>query len=163
MELLPANEIPVAEDTPLGNLMPIYKTCLDLQNLCEMSGGIAISATQVGIPWKLFVAKLNDGYSYFVNCNYEPLVDMRLKTLQSIEGCISLRNEDGKFRSFLVNRYPNIKVLGKQLIVEDYLSMRDIDLRLHDDRSSVIFQHEIDHQFGTERIISVIGKEIEII
>lgn len=163
LKIVPVHEIPKAEDVPLDRLMPIYKTCLDLQDACEMGGGVGLSAVQVGIPWKLFVVKLDDGFSYFLNCEYQPLVDPRLRTLQSIEGCLSLKNDDGESRSFLVNRYPSIKVLGKRLVVGEYPSVHDIDLRLNDDRLTIIFQHEIDHQFGIDRLISNIGEEMEII
>jgi len=163
LEIVPLDKIPVAEDVPLDNLMSVYKTCLDLQDACEFGDGVGLSAVQVGIAWKLFVVRYGNKFSYFVNCKYEPLVDPRLRTLQSIEGCLSLRKDDGSFRSFLVNRYPKIKVTGKSLVVGEYPVIQDIDLRLSDDRMTVVFQHEIDHQFGTERLISVIGEEKEII
>lgn len=160
LEIVPIDKIPVAEDVPLDNLMSIYKTCLDLQDACEVGDGVGLSAVQVGIAWKLFVVRYGNKFSYFVNCTYEPLVDPRLRTLQSIENCLSLRKEDGSFRSFLVNRYPKIKVVGKSLVIGEYPAIHDVDLRLDNDKYSVIFQHEIDHQEGV--LINDIGEEREV-
>jgi hypothetical protein len=61
-------------------------------------------------PWKLFIVK-GDGtfpliprgeYGYFVNCEYKPVMDERIV---SLEGRLSLRLPDGRLRSFQVRRF----------------------------------------------------------
>ena len=84
------------------------------------------------------------------------------KHFQSIEGCLSLRNKDGLFRQFLVERFPKIKVKGKRLRVNNNLTLEDVDINFENDNYVIILQHEIDHFLGIEGLISNIGKEIEI-
>jgi peptide deformylase len=160
MQIIPVEEIPKAEDVPLDNLMKIYKVCLDMEKVCKE--GVGISAVQVGIPWKLFLVRYYDHFEYYINCEYEPLVDVNQKHFQSIEGCLSLRNKDGSFRQFLVERFPKIKVKGKRLRVNNDLTLEDIDINFENDKYAIILQHEIDHFLGVEGLISNIGKEIEI-
>jgi len=163
MEIVPLNELPKVsdiQDVPVDNLMKIYKVCLDMEVVCSENNGIGLSAIQVGIPWKLFIVKNGDKYDYYVNCTYESLVDVNCKHFQSMEGCLSLRNTDGSFRQFLVERFPKIRIKGKQILSEKDLILQDIDMVLENDYSTIVMQHEIDHHLGI--LISDIGKEMEI-
>ena len=156
MQIVPIEEIPKAEDVPLDNLMKIYKVCLDMEKICL--DGIGLACPQVGIPWKLFIVRYPDRFEYYINCEYEPLANE--KNFQSIEGCLSLKNSDGSFRQFLVERFPKIKVKGKRLKVDDDLILEDIDINFENDYYAIVFQHEIDHSKSI--LISDIGKEMEI-
>lgn len=155
------------QDTPLDNLMKVYKVCLDMENICVKEGGIGLNAVQIGIPWKLFVVRYfpnskSECFRYYVNCDYIPLVDINQKHLQSLEGCLSLKNSNGSSRQFIVERYPKIKITGKLLTAENKLVLEDINMNIEDDKDLylVVFQHEIDHSYGV--LISNIGKEIEL-
>ena len=162
------DKIPQKEDildTPLDNLMKVYKMCLDMENICIENKGIGLSAVQIGIPWKLFVVRRTDFFEYFLNCDYAPLVDVNQKHLQSIEGCLSLPRPDGSSRQFLVERYPKVKVIGKRMIVDDSKpKLEDININYDNpnDIYTIVMQHEIDHNYGAERLICNIGKEIEL-
>jgi peptide deformylase len=145
--------------------MKIYKVCLDMEKICL--NGIGLACPQVGLSWKLFIVRYSNRFEYYVNCEYEPLVDINKKHFQSIEGCLSLRNSDGSFRQFLVERFPKIKVKGKQLCSNQDLRskdliLKDIELEFENDYYTIVFQHEIDHFYGREKMIDNIGKEMEI-
>lgn len=113
MILIEESQIPDIDeisDVPLDDLIKVYKTCQELQVICERENGIGISAVQVGIPWKLFLVK-GDGscplipageYGYFLNCSYEKDTDD--KQVVSIEGCLSIRSSEGQLRLFEVKR-----------------------------------------------------------
>lgn len=166
MEIVEATNIPTVDkiqDVPFDDPIKILKVCQQLQLLCEKQKGIGISAVQVGIPWKLFLIK-GDGtlpslpknlYKYFLNCTYTATNDERVV---SLEGCLSIRSPDGRLRSFQVERYKFIKIVGYTLNINSkiYLEKFDADIRI--DQQGVVFQHEIDHQNGI--LISDIGKEI---
>lgn len=175
MMLVEVQQIPLAKDivdVPLDNLIKVYKTCQELQQICERENGIGINATQVGIPWKLFLIK-GDGtcplirkneYGYFINCNYEDATEevTDQKQIVSIEGCLSIRSLEGQLRFFEVNRFKNIRLYGCKLEDNFGLKIVEINDTLSYKQQGVVFQHEIDHNFGHDRIISNIGKEIFI-
>lgn len=153
-------------DVPMDNLAIVYKTCQELQELCDSQKGIGISAVQVGVPWRLFLVK-GDGtcpfitkgkFGYFVNCDYEPVNEE--DKVASLEGCLSLRNAEGQLRSFQVSRFKTVKVVGYRLRTEDVLSFEPVDYTLSCLQEGVVFQHEIDHNYGHDRLISTIGKEL---
>ena len=168
MKIIEIDEMPLLneiEDVPSDNLIRILKTCQDLQILCEKENGIGISAVQAGIPWKLFLIK-GDGtnklieknkFGYFINCEYEPLNDERL---MSLEGCLSIRSPNGQLRFFQVERHKNIKLYGYKLDLASGLKLKEINEVIGVNEQSVVFQHEIDHHNGV--LVSDIGKEIFI-
>lgn len=157
LEIVHFSEIPKAKDVPLDNLMNLFRLCNKMEKICEDNNGIGLSANQVGIPWKLFIVKRNRSYEYYVNCEYEGYGEK----IKSVEGCLSLKNESGECRRFEVERFSNIKLTGKQLIISGMpsLVLHDVS-RDEKDLYSVVFQHEIDHSF--DKLISGIGKEVEI-
>jgi peptide deformylase len=159
MEIVPIEDIPKdVVDVPTSNLMTVYKTCLEMEQVCRKNQGIGLSAVQVGIPWKLFVVDRGtfptSKFEYYLDCSYEP-IDNRVQ--HTIEGCLSLRNEKGS-RQFQVERYVEVRVTGKQLIADDNLEVKEVDMTLKD-VPSIVFQHEIDHQ---NQILISSGTEMEI-
>jgi peptide deformylase len=166
MILIEQSQIPDVDeisDVPLDDMIKVYKTCQELQEICERENGIGISAVQVGIPWKLFLVK-GDGscplipageYGYFLNCSYEKVTDE--KQVVSIEGCLSIRSPEGQLRLFEVKRSDKIRLYGFRINNND-LSIVEIDDALTMKQQGIVFQHEIDHHFGI--LISDIGKEI---
>lgn len=168
MEIIPVEQIPHAKPVPLDRPMEIYKTCLQMEQICKKNKGIGLSAVQVGIPWNLFVIKRNvfepqnvvslvadSKFDYYLNCKYTPTTD---KKQDSVEGCLSLLNEAGRFRQFLVQRFAEVRVTGQRLLAEDELNIEDVDFVVGSPQT-IVFQHEIDH---TTRLISDIGEEIEV-
>jgi peptide deformylase len=154
LKIVEPSSIPKGKDCNLESPLVLYKLALLLENLCEKSEGLGISAVQVGLPLNFFIVKFSKGYRYFVNCSYKPVNE---KKEIYVEGCLSLKNNKGEFRTFEVSRYENISIKGKELISEPSLSFVDVEFSPTDFKK-VIFQHEIGHQNGV--LISDIGKEI---
>lgn len=165
MKIVPIEKIPLAEDikdAPVKGrerLLAVYKRCRLMEKICEEKEGIGISAVQVGIPWNLFIIKTKGKFEHFVNCTYEPVGDDKIT---SIEGCLSLLNEDGDFRRFEMTRSLIVKVTGKKLIKDDGLTLEDFSAYIHAEDQGVVFQHEIEHQKGVAGLISNQGKEVFI-
>jgi peptide deformylase len=147
-------------DCPADNLLRVYKTCLQMSILCIKEQGIGLSAVQVGIPWRLFIVRYMDGgkdkFRFFLNSKYTAITDEKVK---SLEGCLSLRNTQGDFRHFQVDRYSNVKVECQELLTEPNLRLEAVSLEPKDFYCNV-FQHEIDHQNLV--LISDIGVEFEV-
>jgi peptide deformylase len=151
--------IPVAGDTPTTNLLDVFRVITQMERICSDSKGIGLSAVQVGVPWKLFIVLRGDRYEYYLNCEYTGVGDAKGK---SIEGCLSLRDTEGRLRRFEVERFPVVTVKGKRLILDDEapaLKLEDVN-SVERGLYAVVFQHEIDHQNNV--LISDIGKELEI-
>lgn len=155
LAIVPVKDIPLAEDTPTDNLLDVFRVITQMEKICIDNKGIGLSAVQVGIPWKLFIVQRDDKFEYFLNCEYSGLGEKA----KSIEGCLSLRNEQGNYRRFELERFPLALIKGKQLKVSSSpsLILEDISV-LEKDIMAVVFQHEIDHQSGI--LISNIGKEL---
>lgn len=158
MQIVPVDEIPQATEALTDNLIDLFKLATKLEQVCFSKNGIGISAVQVGIPIKFFVINRNNSFEYYLNCDYEGYGEK----VKSIEGCLSLLDKDGNTRRFEVERYSEVTVKGKQLIITDSssLELKDINL-VEKGLYSIVFQHEIDHQYKRNRMIDVIGKEME--
>jgi peptide deformylase len=78
----------------------------------------------------------------------------------SLEGCLSLRSPDGRLRSFQVERFENIRLIGYRLVTDQSLNFVEVDYALTCFQEGIVFQHEADHNFGQDKLISKIGKEM---
>lgn len=169
MKIIPPNEIPSAsevQDVPLDNPMAVYKVCQEMQEICRQNNGVGLSAVQLGLSQRLFLIDYDGQFNFYANCEYKPLSE---DTINVVEGCLSLRDEGGKFASYDVVRYRDIRVKGWKLNV-DVPEFEPIDLELRIDRKNqfhpedewlgIVFQHEIDHQNGI--LISDIGREMVV-
>ena len=161
MKLVPVDLIPKAEnvkDVPLDNLMNIYKVYQDMEAICrEENNALGLAAVQVGIPWRMFVIINNDGkYDCYLNCSYSS-VDNEKRLF--IEGCLSIRNEDNSIKTYRVERWKDVRIIGKKLLFEEDLALQDVN-EILSSNESIVFQHEIDHQDGI--LISDIGEEFEV-
>ena len=121
--------------------------------------GVGLSASQVGIFKKIFVIKFSDKYHYFVNCDYNFVRDEKIL---SLEGCLSLYNSDGSLKSFELERYPEVEISGYELYDNKELEYQPLKNYVVSGFLAVVFQHEIDHNFGRDKMIDKIGKEISI-
>ena len=157
LSLVPAESIPTAGEAPTGDLMLLFRLANKMEKICIDEKGIGLSAVQVGVPWNFFVVQRRGGvFDHYVNCAYEGLG----RTIKSVEGCLSLKNADGKCRMFEVERYEKIGVRGKQLVLSGVgLSLSDIEFTMTGVQA-VVMQHEIDHAAG---ILISRGREIEMI
>jgi peptide deformylase len=152
LKLFPVENIP--EGKPCGDdLVYLWKLGLQMQEICEKEDGIGLSAVQVGIPINFFVIDFYESFRFFVNCEYQFLSENKI---QGIEGCLSIKDTEGKIKHFQVERFEQVRITGKELI-PDTMSLVDVDLTPKD-YYGVVFQHEIDHSFGI--LISDIGKEV---
>jgi peptide deformylase len=157
-KIVPVAEIPKGQDVPLDNLLEVFRVCTQLERICYDHDGVGLSAVQVGIPWNMFV-KLNSikpFYECYINCRYEGIGDKEL----SIEGCLSLQDANSALRRFEVMRYEKIRMIGKELIVNEKPDIIEYNKELGG-LSAIVCQHEIDH--AHQILISDIGLEIELL
>lgn len=155
-------DIPLAGPTPFGpgeQLLPVFRLATQMEKLCVELKGAGLSAPQVGVPWNFFVVSREGVYEYYINCSYTG----EGEKLKSIEGCLSLRDSRGNLRYFEVDRYPAVLVKGVELKVVDGGLITEEFERNEIGFYGVVFQHEIDHALGRERMIDKIGQEMEIV
>jgi peptide deformylase len=165
MKIVPIEDIPKdLEEMPLDKPMEIFKVFQKMERLVGEENGAGLAAVQVGIPWAMFVTRLRDPLDptemkvqCYVDCKYFP--SSLVEKTKSIEGCLSLKR-NGKLRSFEVDRWSKIRVVGKKLEIKDKPILEPFEREIKDLLTAVVFQHEIDHQKGV--LISDIGKEIDI-
>lgn len=163
MKIVAVDEIPTKDkviDVPTTDLMAVYRICQEMEQVCTINNGAGLAAVQVGIPWKLFVARsASGGYDNFVNCSYEP-VDKPFPKQPSVEGCLSIRDNNGNCLRFQVMRWPKICIVGKKLDVNGPTPILiEID-EVVEGPDAVLYQHEIDHQ--NQILISDIGNPIAL-
>ena len=168
MKLVAFEDLPKKEDikdVPLDNPLEIFKICQQMAEICEQENGIGISAVQVGIPLKLFIVK-SDGtcpfiekgkYGYFANTDYEATDPERVV---SLEGCLSIRSQDGQLRLFQVERYKKVRITGQRLYYSSDLVFNNFVIDIDAAEEVIVFQHEADHSSGI--LISNIGREVFI-
>ncbi|NBT57192.1 hypothetical protein EBT16_00250 [bacterium] len=158
MKIVSLEDIPMGQyETPLGDLTKLLETAKEMEILCRSEGGMGLAASQVGLPWRLFIYWSDypsepGVFSCLVDCKYEPAKENKFF---STEGCLSLPG-----RQFEVQRYDEILVSGKRLktssegvVLEDFKALFSGVL-------SVVLQHEIDHNYGRERMIDKIGNPV---
>lgn len=159
LSIVPVVDIPKGENVPTDNLLDIFRIVTQMEQICTNQNGIGLAATQLGLPLNLFIVQRNNGYEYYLNCEYEGIGDKH----PSIEGCLSLRDSAGNLRKFEVQRFSSVKIKGKQLKIgrNPVLQLEDVD-RIENGLYAVVFQHEIDHQFQILISDEGKGKEVEI-
>lgn len=156
--LIPPEKIPLGNDVPLDDLMNIYKLAVHMEVICINNQGIGLAATQVGIPYNFFITFIDNHFEYYINCSYEGIGEK----INSLEGCLSLRDDDGNLKKYEVQRFSKINIKGKKLLVSNQdptLSICDINEEAIG-LKCIVFQHEIDHAYG--KLISDIGKQVFI-
>lgn len=161
VENIPKTANLIAED----NVVELYKLFLQLENLCLTENGVGLSAVQAGLPWQVFVVRIDffdksiktPTFRYFLNCEYLP-TEASKKSI-SVEGCLSLRDNLGRLRSFRLERFDKVVVRGRELIFRPELKLIDVN-EVFDQGQAIVLQHEIDH--GMNILISDIGQELDI-
>lgn len=159
MQIVPIAEIPRGEDIPIDpdKAMEIFAFCTKLEKMCRQLDGVGLAAVQVGRAMNVFVARETnkDPFRYYVNCHYEGVGQKN----PSIEGCLSILDQEQKIRHFLVQRYCTIKLSGYTLEIGDDPSVQYFKFNKEiTGFLAVVLQHEIDH--AAEILISDHGQEL---
>lgn len=135
----------------------LFKLAYSMEAICGQNKGIGLSAVQVGVPWNLFILDRNSKFEYYYNCSYEGNNDY----IDSIEGCLSLRNKDNSFKRFSLKRHSEVAIKGNILVEsENGKIILEPFEKKENGLYSIVFQHEIDHASGI--LISQIGREIQV-
>ena len=147
MHIVEENAIPKQTDpVPVDKLLKAYSICTAMESICRSHRGVGLAAAQINVPWQLFIVAQGGKFRYFANCEYEPVSEEKV---DRIEGCLSLPN-----RIFGTKRWKEVIVTGQELILQE----QEPTLRkFGETTTTIVFQHEIDHQNGT--LVSDHGRE----
>lgn len=157
LSIVSAEEIPEASTTLLSTI-ELYNISLQMQDICKKINGRNLHATQVGIPINLFIVFANNEWNTFKDCIYEGVGEK----VDSLEMCLSLKNNFGSLRSFQCQRFRKIKFAGSQLQTKNNrIEFSEFSMEV-DGLLSIILQHEVDHSCGKVKMIDRIGHEIEL-
>lgn len=141
------------------NLIELFKAFVRLEQTCLENNLNYLSACQIGIPISLFVFKKQETFECFCNCKYEGIGTK----IKSIEQCPSILDKNLKYRTFELERFFEVDIIGHKLNLIDNSScglvLVEFNLR-EQGRNAIIFQHEIDH--CNSICIDQIGKEINL-
>jgi peptide deformylase len=110
---------------------------MDMIDFAKYKNGLGLSACQIGIFDKIFVAKLNNDFCAVINPSYKPIVNGKSQIYE--EGCLSLPHE-----LYLVKRYNQILANYYSFEGDRFIKMQKV-FKLLD---AVAFQHETDHCNG---------------
>lgn len=159
MKLVPIKKIPhICRDVipDPANIKTLINVFNNMEELCESYNGAGLAAPQVGIPLKMVVVRQGPfEYNWLLNGRYS---GNGLLT-SSTESCLSIKNQNGSLRKFIVQRFTQIQVDGIQLYKDIkkvspysnfYKELTGIE--------AIIYQHEIDH--CSSILISQIGIEV---
>lgn len=160
MQLVSLEDIPSGPyQTPLDNRLRLLANAQNMEILCRYKNGMGLHAAQVGLPWRMFVYWSNypnvpQKFECLIDCEYAPVVDEKFS---SIEGCLSLPG-----MHFELERYNEVLVSGKRLSAEeDTANLKDFK-ETFKGVLAVVLQHEIDHDYGREKMIDKIGVPIHL-
>lgn len=160
LSIVPVESIPPAPyRTPADDIGRIYAVAKRMEELCRRSDGVGLAAAQVGLPWRLFVALYDypfddKNFGIFLDCSYDP---EDKSVFPSVEGCLSLPG-----RQFRVDRHERVLVSGKRIVETEEGPSCEEFRRSFSGVASVIMQHEIDHDYGRERMIDSIGTPVTL-
>ena len=148
-------EIPISNKVLNENLFEIFKLSNQMEKICLDNNVLGLSANQVGIDLDFFIVKNEIGiFDCYLNCQYEGIGEK----YKSIESCLNFKNKD-KLRRFEMERYFEIKIVGKKMSVYPDLKLEDIN-EVKKGLMAVVFAQLIDLQSGL--FISDLGKEFDI-
>jgi len=123
------------EDVP--SLRPLIE---DMVNFAKSKNGVGLSAIQIGLSYRLFVAYDFDKnvWKVYFNSVYCPISGS--SQFAAMEGCLSYPG-----KTYLINRYDKVLIQWDELTSEGILSSKT---KIFYGRTGQILQHEIDHQDG---------------
>lgn len=160
LSIVEVDKIPNHVDENLVKELKLYDLVILgtlMEVLCTQKNGVGLSAFQVGIPIPFFIAS-EDGrkFQYFYECEYSGQDEMT----DSIEGCLSLLDNAGVPKRYLLKRHKSITCKGKKLVFEGDVCWQQFTEN-YQGFMAIVMQHEIDHHLP--RLICDIGKEVAII
>ena len=140
--------------TPSGDLHKLYCTAKGMEALCIKMNGMGIAAPQVGLPWRMFVFRSEDSrFECYFDCEYS---SSKTKSA-SVEGCLSLPDQH-----YRVDRYDEVVVSGMRIAESEGELASEPLQKTFSGIMAVLMQHEIDHDFGREKMIDIIGTRVFI-
>lgn len=153
--IVPLESIPDAPyRTPSDDIHRLCCTAKGMEALCIKSNGMGIAASQVGLPWRMFVFRSSDSeFHCYFDCEYSSSSPL----FASVEGCLSLPGEHYK-----VERHSKVTVKGMQVIEREGEFVAEPFEKEYEGTMAVLMQHEIDHDHGRERMIDRIGTRVFI-
>lgn len=156
LNLVPYENLPKKEeikDAPIDNLSKLYNIFLRMEEICKSLKGVGLAAPQLGLPYNMFICMDNysQKYNYYVNAE---IIYYGPEKGQSLEGCLSIRSENGRLRHFQVERSKIIYIKCLKLNVDEELKLEVIKKLELKGLDSIVFQHEMDHCLG----LSVLDK-----
>lgn len=160
LSVVPLDLIPKPPyETPASDLPRLYAAAKEMERLCRSLKGMGLAASQVGLPWRMFVFWKNypigdSKFECVFNCSYEPRSGDKFP---SVEGCLSLPGE-----SYRVDRYSQVTVSGSRLVEGEEGVYQESFQEVYEGVMAVLMQHEIDHDHGRERMIDSIGAKVMI-
>jgi peptide deformylase len=120
-------EIEIPLDLKIKKIIP------EMKEIMKKNDGVGLSANQIGLPWRFFVAEYQNKSYVLIN---PKILKHSKKIILAEEGCLSVPNLVG-----LVPRYESI-------IIEAFNSNnKKIKIKAKN-MLARIFQHEIDHLDG---------------
>lgn len=145
-------------NTPSDSVPLLYATAKRMEVLCRANNGLGIAAAQVGLAWRMFIARndwpSSDLFNVFFDCIYEPEGE---ESLSSIEGCLSLPGEH-----YRVGRHAKVRVSGFRIVEGEDGAYAEPFSIVADGLAAILMQHEIDHDKGRERMIDAIGSRVVV-
>lgn len=140
--------------TPVEDLHKLCCTAKGMEALCIKLNGMGIAASQVGLPWRMFVFRSGDsGFECYFDCEYFSSGPK----FSSVEGCLSLPGEHYK-----VERHNRVTVRGMRVVEKDGEPIAEPFEKEYEGLMAVLMQHEIDHDQGRARMIDSIGTRVFI-
>jgi len=158
LTIVPVDLIPEGPyETPRSDLMRVYGAAKAMEEICKSNDGMGLAASQVGLPWRMFIVWANypDSdvkFDCLFDCSYEPVGD---GVFSSLEGCLSLPGE-----RYTVERHESVRVSGFRLVEHPEGVCYDSFESVFSGAMAVLLQHEIDHDMGRSRMIDAIGLKV---
>jgi peptide deformylase len=158
ISIVPLDSIPDPPyETPKDDLTEVYRVSKAMEQVCVSQRGMGLAASQVGIPWRMFVFWSNYPdpkmkFDCLVDCSYKPVGD---DVFSSLEGCLSLPGE-----RYRVRRHESVAVEGLKLVDNSEVVRLEPFNSVFSGVMSVLVQHEMDHDFGREKMIDSIGQRV---
>lgn len=145
-KLVPVTQIPKGRPVDINDTSKWKEVAFFLHQYARTNPCLGVHAVQFGIPMQIFVC--ND--TIYLNCVY---LSTSSDTIKSVEGCLSIPD-----KTYTVYRFKDIRVKGytfKNNRIDFFDQIFNVS---SNKKSTIVFQHEIDHQDGI--LISDIGQDI---
>lgn len=163
VEIIPPDKIPLAENILLDensqflikDLSKIVDAYSKLEYVCKKHKCNAISATQIGIPYKIVATFFNDNFLFYVNPFFEGT-----NKIATLETCISFQGKSG-LRLFENLRFRNIEFTANELKFFKGKIFTERVTKSFNDKQAIIVQQSMDFLLDRYNFLDCVGREIE--